>query len=103
MMKKSILIVFLLFIFSSPSQALDIYAQNNDWFVPEQWGFRSGRTLKESYLIDMKPQWEQTRQEWSNPQKPIQSNLIPTVKNIIIYPNTFRIFRVKDICKIGER
>lgn len=100
-MKKYILILFILFL--PKANAFDLYAENNDFFVPEQWGFRSGRTLKESYLIDMKPQWEQTRQEWSSPQKPIQSKLIPTVNNIIIYPNAFRIFRVKDIYRIGER
>ena len=73
-----------------------IQCQNNNWIVPEQWGFRSGKTIKESYLMDMKSQWEQTKDEWTNTynKKPIQSNLRQTVGQIIVYPNQFKSFYI---------
>ena len=35
-----------------------IWRQNNEFFEPEQWGFRRNMSVKDSYLIDMKPQWK---------------------------------------------
>lgn len=73
-----------------------IYRQNNEFFVPEQWGFRSGYTLKENYLMDMKPKWEQTRDEWTNTYnpKPIQSNWKNAITDPVIYSNQFKVFRI---------
>ena len=73
-----------------------MYAQNNNWFVPEQWGFRSGYTLKENYLMDMKPKWEQTKAEWTNTYnpRPIRSNWKNAVTDTKIYVDAFGIYHI---------
>ena len=73
-----------------------IWRQNNEFFVPEQWGFRSNMSVKDSYLIDMKPQWQETKDEWNNTYnpKPIHSNWKEAVTTPIISPNQFRVFRI---------
>jgi hypothetical protein len=95
-MKKYFLIVFILFLFCTDANAYDLYAQNNNWFVPEQWGFRSGYTLKENYLMDMKPKWEQTKAEWTNTYnpKPIRSNWKNAVTDTKIYGDAFGVYRI---------
>ena len=77
-----------------------IYRQNNEWFVPEQWGFRSGKTLKENYMLDMKPKWEQTKAEWTNTYnpKPVASNWKNAVTDTIIYADAFGIYRIPRKC-----
>ena len=73
-----------------------IWRQSNEWFVPEQWGFRSGKTIKENYMLDMKPNWEQTKAEWTNTYnpKPVASNWKNAVTDTIIYADAFGIYRI---------
>ena len=73
-----------------------IWRQNNEFFVPEQWGFRSNMSVKDSYLMDMKPQWQATKDEWNNTYnpKPIHSNWKDAVTTPIIYSNQFKTFRI---------
>ena len=105
-MRKLFIILLLTCISSSmvmakcPSKEEDIqgwiYCQNNNFFVPEQWGFRSGKTVKENYQIDMQLQHEYTKSEWNNTYnpKPIHSNYKNVLSDVIIYPNQFKVFRI---------
>jgi len=105
-MCKRIITLFIILSISMPALAYcptreeditgAIQCENNNWIVPEQWGFRRGKTLKENYMLDMQPKWKQTKADWTatNRPKPIASNWKNAVSGSTIYADAFRLYRI---------